>query len=320
VKSYRVERFAKLQDSGNRFAFEEATTYERAMKNFQPDAFARETLPAGETLTNPDGYRILKKVGSKLYRVYDDQGELIGTTSTEKAAMRKGQDDFAKKASQEERQTRFQPVSPEQDAAYLSAVKAGDTAKAQALVDEAARIVGINTIRQQNGRLIYNGEDVGTFETTNRADGVVEIDRLYLNKDRQKQGIGGGVIPYLFSKGAKIIEAYPLEESWWLRQSPQSIKPDGSFVFTTPKPSAIKSADPVTYDDAGNVIPLSQRFNPQSPDIRFQPDPLSPNIMVGSNGTRIIKSPSGKFRVYSVTGTLLGIRETEQAAKKLATK
>ena len=621
VKSYRVERFAKLQDSGNRFAFEEATTYERAMKNFQPDAFIRETLPAGETLTNPDGYRILKKVGSKLYRVYDDQGELIGTTSTEKAAMRKGQDDFAKKANreepatirfqfagesaelpqfmrdsleaakamakegktseviraitgwfpgkyddkmrwevpdekaiikgtvkadelvfrawknatqprqpdaptaelqdilrhpdlfnaypeaaripivadvnlsssgsigpmagfegnvirvngalsgerlkstllheiqhwiqekegfarggnvstsdisqleaeiiskaisdaqktqseplyqdeslewilrndpfltssqkqwainvvkagpgaikelqantpfgryrrtageieardvqarqsftpeqrkaiapysseniareeaivlksakkanQEERQTRFQPVSPEQDAAYLNAVKAGDTAKAQAMVDEAARIIGINTIRQQNGRLIYNGEDVGTFETTNRADGVVEIDRLYLNKDRQKQGIGGGVIPYLFSKGAKIIEAYPLEESWWLRQSPQSIKPDGSFVFTTPKPSNIKSADPITYDDAGNVIPLSQRFNPETPDIRFQPDPLSPNIQVGSNGTRIIKSPSGKFRVYSATGTLLGIRETEQAAKKLATK
>ena len=30
-----------------------------------------------------------------------------------------------------------------------------------------------------------------------------------------------------------------------------------------------KSADPVTYDDAGNVIPLSQRFNPKSDDIRF---------------------------------------------------
>lgn len=34
-------------------------------------------------------------------------------------------------------------------------------------------------------------------------------------------------------------------------------------------PSQIKSADPVTRDDAGNVIPLSQRFNAESPDIRF---------------------------------------------------
>ena len=33
-------------------------------------------------------------------------------------------------------------------------------------------------------------------------------------------------------------------------------------------PSQIKSSAPVTYDDAGNVISLSQRFNPKSPDIR----------------------------------------------------
>jgi hypothetical protein len=34
------------------------------------------------------------------------------------------------------------------------------------------------------------------------------------------------------------------------------------------EPNQVKSAEPVTRDDAGNVIPLSKRFNPQSPDIR----------------------------------------------------
>ena len=34
-------------------------------------------------------------------------------------------------------------------------------------------------------------------------------------------------------------------------------------------PNQIKSADPVTYDDAGNVIPLSERFNPENADIRY---------------------------------------------------
>ena len=34
-------------------------------------------------------------------------------------------------------------------------------------------------------------------------------------------------------------------------------------------PSDVKSADPVTYDDAGNVIPLSQRFNEQSPSLLY---------------------------------------------------
>ena len=40
--------------------------------------------------------------------------------------------------------------------------------------------------------------------------------------------------------------------------------------YITQDPYSIKSADPVTYDDAGNVIPLSQRFNAENPDIRFR--------------------------------------------------
>ncbi len=32
----------------------------------------------------------------------------------------------------------------------------------------------------------------------------------------------------------------------------------------------VKSADPVTYDDSGNAIPLSQRFNAENDDIRYQ--------------------------------------------------
>lgn len=40
-----------------------------------------------------------------------------------------------------------------------------------------------------------------------------------------------------------------------------------TMVFS---PNQVKSADPVTYDDEGNIIPLSQRFNPESSDIRFR--------------------------------------------------
>ena len=36
--------------------------------------------------------------------------------------------------------------------------------------------------------------------------------------------------------------------------------------------NAVKSADPVTYDDAGNIIPLSERFNTQEQDIRYDLD------------------------------------------------
>ena len=309
VKSYRVERFAKLQDSGNRFAFEEATTYERAMKNFQPDAFARETLPAGETLTNPDGYRILKKAGSKLYRVYDDKGELIGTTSTEKAAMRKGQDDFAKKASQEERQTRFQPVSPEQDAAYLSAVKAGDTATAQALVDEAAKKAGYGvkafhstknprqitqflttardalgahfglTRRQAVGPLGRHrkvGKGVSLYEVYLKASNPIRLeDRGTWSSDRVVPQINDQLKSSLPNTASRAEIVSFLRENGYdsaIYENRFEGK-EGDEAVILFNPNQIKSADPVTYDDAGNVIPLSQRFNPESPDIRFQPAP-----------------------------------------------
>ncbi len=64
--------------------------------------------------------------------------------------------------------------------------------------------------------------------------------------------------------------------------------PWNSYVVFNP--SQIKSADPVTYDDAGNVIPLSQRFSDQSDDIRnpyTRPDlrdRLKRKIMAGSKG------------------------------------
>ena len=42
-----------------------------------------------------------------------------------------------------------------------------------------------------------------------------------------------------------------------------------SFSYIALHPSDVKSADPVTYDDQGNVIPLSERFQTNNPDIRY---------------------------------------------------
>lgn len=50
------------------------------------------------------------------------------------------------------------------------------------------------------------------------------------------------------------------------------------FIFFYPG-EQLKSADPVTYDDQGNVIPLSERFNEKNEDIRFS---LPDNIVEGT--------------------------------------
>ena len=53
-----------------------------------------------------------------------------------------------------------------------------------------------------------------------------------------------------------------------------NLKPsaENSTVYMFSDPAQAKSADPVTYDDNGNVIPLSERFNPEKEDIRFSLD------------------------------------------------
>ena len=51
-------------------------------------------------------------------------------------------------------------------------------------------------------------------------------------------------------------------------QSRKTLSPANVYIFFSPQ-SQLKSADPVTYDDNGNVIPLSERFQTTSPDIRY---------------------------------------------------
>lgn len=65
---------------------------------------------------------------------------------------------------------------------------------------------------------------------------------------------------------------------------------DGEVVeYVAFEPSQIKSADPVTYDDEGNVIPLSKRFNKRSDDIRFSIANRNQAVFV-SNAARAVES------------------------------
>lgn len=53
------------------------------------------------------------------------------------------------------------------------------------------------------------------------------------------------------------------------------------YAFFRPE-SQVKSADLVTYDDNGNVIPLSERFNTKNKDIRHQAKKNTERILMGS--------------------------------------
>jgi hypothetical protein len=456
-RDFRIERVTEITPTTERLKVVQENAYDKLVQRFQPDSFTPETLPNGEAWTNPDGYRILKKTGSKLYRVYDKDGTDIGATSSQDAAIKKAQDSFLKSEKKAEgkisipvefvksnsfkslegnfdvyswkgsmrdgeatvhkskdgfvirnvrvpdsaqkqgigtalyraineqslkmtgkplrstqprtlsdgrkvlemtdasknlwkslvkkgeavnlpdgtfefvkkaENVRFQPITPEQDAAYINAVKSGDSETAQKMVDEAAKKAA-----PSKSVILYRGleKPLDPNYDPNMRDSPSGYSTWTDNPLLARQYAGkNGNIYAIFVPKSEVKADYINSDG------------DRSFVYATGKkaglnnvagkefllyedhdlfsPSQIKSADPVTYDDAGNVIPLSQRFNPGSNDIRFQPDPSMPSVLNGSNGTRIIKSNSGKFRVYSGTGALLGIRDTQQAAEKLAAK
>ena len=191
------------------------------------------------------------------------------------------------------------------DTDYLSAVKKGDTATAQRMVDEAAKAAGYTV-----GPVVHltNSQDFTVFDLKKTNQGAVWGPAIYaafkgagnwdpanLQNARRIEGVVGGRVldatQPLSSKDALVfkeltgreVETIPfitLERRFGsvaeglraLGFSAMIHKGPGSTgrhiaVFD---PTQIKSADPITKDDAGNVIPLSQRFQTSSADIRYQ--------------------------------------------------
>ena len=73
----------------------------------------------------------------------------------------------------------------------------------------------------------------------------------------------------------------------------------------------IKSADPVTYDDNGNVIPLSERFNPEQKDIRFnlkkKKDDLGDFFADEKDSGPVYKVSGGKVRKVIADNTRMKV-------------
>ncbi|MBK8772385.1 MAG: hypothetical protein IPM06_18460 [Rhizobiales bacterium] len=172
-------------------------------------------------------------------------------------------------------------VSADQDAAYMRAVESGDMETAQRMVDAAARgaaLGGALPVDLAQGiYLHWDGENRVTVVQKDRR-GVDEIgmfegylpktdDRpahflmFALNPNKQGRGIGPLAIKALANMGELMVDSTERD----MRSSLSKIdaKQTGEDEFK------IKSADPVTRDESGNVIPLSQRFNSDSNSILY---------------------------------------------------
>lgn len=140
-------------------------------------------------------------------------------------------------------------VDADQDAAYLDAVERGDMETAQRMVDAANKRVRseIKVERIRNGKYkITRTEDGRVFNILQHEPvGWIIEDAETFKTDR-----------------GKTLDA---------------LKSDIQFGWT---PLTRKSADPVTRDANGNVIPLSQRFNPAKSSI-LHSAPDAPDVIRG---------------------------------------
>lgn len=206
--------------------------------------------------------------------VYNDIISLIG--SADKGSVRMPNIDREKfgelvgKPASESR-----GVTPQMDAEYLSAVERGDMDEAQRLVDEAAKAAGYNVGPVWHGT---NSESFSTFDPSKGKVQAAGKGFYFSNSESVASRYGSNKIkaylqlndPVVNDENGVLIGDREISsgDGRWIKGGFPGLK-KGEQIFLVRNPEQIKSADPVTRDDAGNVIPLSQRFNPESPDIRF---------------------------------------------------
>lgn len=163
----------------------------------------------------------------------------------------------------------------QKDSEYQYAVSRGDTKTAQKMVDEAAKAAGY-TIKA------YHGTDADTFTVFDKgkigdASGFSILgDGFYFS---DKKSVAAQYGKNVFTVYLKQDNPYSATAGDAYKLNAEKLDSDGFDSVTLPTgkgnvymvldPEQIKSADPITYDDEGNVIPLSERFNQKKDDIRY---------------------------------------------------
>lgn len=200
------------------------------------------------------------------------------------------------------------------DETYAVAVKNRDWDTAQKMVDEAAEKAGYT-------RVVYHGTEARftVFDTdeesTNRATHTWAADypdgTIFLAESEDVAGYyGDNIMPLLLdTTDVKVFE----EPDMYAHQAMDdkygyevynypviAVKGKDMTIYATLDNTAVKSALAAQYDDNGELIPLSQRFKHDNPDIRY-------SLSEDSKGRKLSKEQQdffadSKIRVSEVDG------------------
>jgi chromosome segregation ATPase len=239
------------------------------------------------------------------------------------------------------------------DADYMDAVNGGDTEAAQQMVDRAAQDAGyavkayhgtptggfteFDTTIRNNGRAFGDGiyftdsRDVAGEYTVRRqssAQGTPSVYEGYLNLGdnvltvdldtlRKENGNKPSLINYLLGEE---IQKHGSDASAIVIKGIYDGSDTKSTVYVVKDSSQFKDAAPVTYDDSGNVIPLSERFNTGNRDIRYsfseyQNSDGTENTL--DDGTRLLSKRDSETLAKALRRDFGSRLDTEYLATKL---
>lgn len=116
------------------------------------------------------------------------------------------------------------------------------------------------TFKRRENATVYNTFLKGRFLEMD-AEGMTPAE---LSQAKQFEEFDGSITAALKDAKAKGYDGVAIRN---LDDAPNLTEISNHYAVFDP--SNIKLSDPITRDDAGNVIPLSQRFNTESNDIRF---------------------------------------------------
>lgn len=206
------------------------------------------------------------------------------------------------------------------DATYMDAVAKGDMKTAQRMVDAAAKEAGLK--KKNLVRTLFTPREVDEIRpraieaVRSVAEGYVFNMDDSMDEEERWSNVGFDSNKLGFKTSGddsySIKIDYVNDTDDWLKIV-ETNNGKKSLLDYSLRPVEYKvPSDPVTYDDSGNVIPLSQRFNRRSEDIRnpMKTNPMDPrSAMTQIEGTKKTYAKAAKMLTGKVIdyGAGLGI-------------
>ena len=197
-------------------------------------------------------------------------------------------------------------MAQERDEKHAQAVKSGKKIAAQNMVDEAAEKAGYETgwyhgrfddepLRELQDRVMYLARSKDfiedAYDPSNTIPMAIKIDPKNVLRETR-------------TSKSSFLQEDDRRVNRMKRQGIEAVigKIDGAMseqeeiAILDPR-GKIKSVEHATYDDAGNLIPLSERFDNTEDDIRFmaqEQDDMDAELQAASQNQRNIRRPPGE--------------------------